>query len=44
MVEARQGQRAAEVERVETLSDGWYRLDRVTFGYTRWHGSRRTLA
>ncbi len=42
--DARQGQRAVDVERVETLSDSWYRLDKVTFGYTRRDGSRQTLS
>lgn len=44
MGEVRQGQYAVEVERVETLSDSWYRLDKVTFGYTRRDGTRQTLS
>ena len=41
--DAQQERHRIEVERVETLSDDWYRLDKVTFAYTRQDGSRQTL-
>ena len=44
MGNAGHGRSAVEIERVETLSDNHYTLDKVVFGYTRRDGTRQTLA